>query len=461
MTTAVDSIRTELTSILGELRVSSEAVTRKSLTVDGKVPDYVVYPPSAEQVAEVLKYAAEHDVAVIPCRNATKLDIGNPPRRYDVALSLKDMNRVWHYEPADLTVSVEPGMKLGDFQRFLGRHRLWLPLDPPGGARASLGGILATNSTGLLRIHYGAPRDIVLGMKVATSEGKIVKTGGRVVKNVAGYDLAKLLVGSFGTLGVIVEASLKLYPLPAERVTFVVSASTLDAAREFRRSILNSPLSPMRMVLLGATASALVRNLASPTTAMPGSEGPLAEEREFEIWIEAGGSKRVLGRYGRELEELGRAVGASVRPMETELAEAGWARVSDFYAWLSEAFPNLVVVKAVLPIAEGERFLSRALKEAEEEEIRVASFSQTAAGVIYLGLMEAARAPIQVGLLKRIRDAAESLGGALIIERCPPELKSRLDVWGAVGDDFEIMRKVKAAWDPKGILAPGRYPGGL
>ncbi len=444
----------------------SDADTCRSLAIDGKVPKYIVYPLSAEQVAAVLKYAAERDLAVISCRNATKLGIGNTPRRYDVALSLKDMNRVWHYEPGDLTVSVEPGMKLGDFQHFLGRHGLWLPLDPPGGPRASLGGILATNSTGPLRIHYGAPRDIVLGMKVATSEGKIVKTGGRVVKNVAGYDLAKLLVGSFGTLGVIVEASLKLYPLPAEGASFVVSVGTLEVGREFRRRILNSPLSPMRMVLLDARASALVRDLSSSTTeepaaARPGGERPRAAGKEFEIWIEAGGSARMLERYARELKDLGQAVGASVRPMEAEQAEPCWPRVSDFCAWLSEAFPSLVLLKAVLPIAEGERFLSSALQEAEKEEICVASFSQTAAGVVYLGLMEAARGLIQVGFVKRIRDAAEGLRGALVVERCPPELKSRLDVWGAVGDDFEVMRKVKAAWDPKGILSPGRFVGRL
>src|SRR5438874_271420 len=146
-------------------------------------PSHLATQASPKEVAAVLQCAADHELAVLPCRNLTKIGIGHPPRRYDVALSLKEMNRVWYYEPADLVISVEPGMKLGDFQHFVGRHRLWLPLDPAGGARASLGGILAASSSGPLRSAYGTPRDMVLGMKIATTEGNVIKTGGRVGKN--------------------------------------------------------------------------------------------------------------------------------------------------------------------------------------------------------------------------------------------------------------------------------------
>lgn len=451
MTTAVESIRAEFASIVGESRVVSDEATCSSLAVDGKPPKCVVYPASAEEVAAVLKCAAGHELAVIPCRNATKLGIGNPPRRYDVALSLKEMNRVWHYEPADLTVSVEPGMKFGDFQHFVGRHGLWLPLDPPGGPRASLGGILATNSTGPLRLQYGAPRDMVLGMKIATAEGKVIKTGGRVVKNVAGYDLAKLLVGSYGTLGVIVEASLKLYTFPVERATFLLAAGTLEIARDLRRRILGSPLNPMRMVLLDAKASTLVRKGL-----------PLAAEVNTpEMWVEAGGSPLVIERYVRELEELGRAAGATIRRLETEHAEIVWARIADFRAWLAEIYPGLALLKAVLPMASGEEFLSRAGQEAEKLKGLLASFAEVGVGVVHLCLLEGIRSPEFLVLLGRLRAAAEGLGGALILERCPSDLKAQVDVWGPPGDDFGVMQKLKAAWDPKGILAPGRFVGGL
>ena len=451
MTVGADTVRAEFASIVGESRVVSEASACAAYAVDGRVPRWVVYAPSAEQVAAVLHCAAEHDLAVIPCRNATKLSIGNPPRRYDVALSLKEMTRVWHYEPADLTLSVEPGMKLGDLQPFVGRQNLWLPLDPPGGSRASIGGILAANASGPLRLFYGTPRDMALGLKIATTEGKIIKSGGRVVKNVAGYDLMKLAIGSYGTLGVIVEASLKLFPLPVERATFVLPTGTLGIARELRARIVHSPLQPMRLVLLDAAAAGLVRAGSSPT----------APVKEPEVWIEVGGSRRVIERYAREFEELGRAAGATVQRLETESAELGWGRIADFRSWLAESHPNPVILKATLPLASSEEFLSRAQQEAESEKLRLASFCQVGVGIVHLVFLEMPAAPAPVALLSRLRQAAVDLGGALGIERCPPEIKARVDAWGATGDDLEVMRKLKSAWDPKGILAPGRFVGSL
>jgi glycolate oxidase FAD binding subunit len=449
MTAALAAVQSGIASIVGTERVVADESARAALAVDGHVPGLVVFPQSPAHVAGVLRFAAEHELAVIPCRNATKLGIGNPPRQYDIALCLKEMNRVWHYEPADLTVSAEPGMKFGDFLHFVGRHGLWLPLDPVGGPRASLGGIVATNSTGPLRLFYGAPRDMVLGMKIATSEGKIIKTGGRVVKNVAGYDMAKLLIGSYGTLGVIVEVSFKLFPLPVERGTFVIPAGTLGIGRDIRRRVLESPLNPMRMVLLDAVAATLVRR-GTPLA---------AEVKEPEIWIEFGGSEKVLDRCARELGELGKAAGAPARRLEAASAEGVWARIGDFHGCLCEASPKVTILKVALPGAAGEEFLSRANQEAASEGARLASFTQGGVGVIHLGLLDET-AGITT-LISRLRSAAEDLGGTLIVERGAPELKERLDVWGAPGDDFGVMSKVKAAWDPKGILSHGRYVGGL
>ena len=451
MSVAVESTRTDLASIVGDSRVVSDPAVCASAAADGMTPGSVIYPPSAEQVAEVLKYAADQDLAVIPFRNGTKLAIGNPPRRYDLALCVKDLNRVWHYEPGDLTVTVEPGMKFGDFQHFLARHRLWLPLDPAGGSRASIGGILAANSSGPLRLRYGTPRDMVLGMKIATTDGKLIKTGGRVVKNVAGYDFAKLMIGSYGTLGVIVEASFKLFPLPAECSTFVVSTATLGAAREFRRRLLGSPLTPMRILLLDATAASLVRGTRQLEGAGQG----------FEIWVEAGGSERVLERYRRELQQLAQTSGAAAEPMDAGQAKESWARVADFRTWLPGVFANPVVVRVHLPIAAGETFVERVLEEARRSKIHVGCFAQTGAGVISLCLIESPEARIDPPFVNTLRDFAQSLGGLLVVESCPAGFKSRLDVWGPMADDFEVMQKVKAVWDPKGVLAPGRLVGGL
>ena len=200
-------------------------------------------------------------------------------------------------------------MKLGDFQDFVGREGLWLPLDPRGGARASIGGILATNSAGPLRLRFGSPRDMVLGIKVATTEGKLIKSGGRVVKNVAGYDLCKLLVGSYGTLGVIVEASFKLFPHLAARATFVLQPGTLGLARDLRRRILNSPLEPLCMVLFNTEASSLLHHGPPP-----------GDAQELELWIEVGGSPRILDRHARDLAEMGRSMGVPSRQLNEQTA---------------------------------------------------------------------------------------------------------------------------------------------
>ena len=449
--TQAAAARSGLAMLVGESRVVSDPVACAALAVDGKIAACIVYPPSADKVAAVLKYAAEQNLTVIPCRNGTKLSVGNSPRRYDLALSLKEMNQVWHFEPADLTMSVEPGIKFGNLQDFLARHGLWLPLDPPGGCRASLGGILATNAAGPLRLRYGAPRDMVVGMKIATSEGKVIQTGGRVVKNVAGYDLGKLLIGSFGTLGVIVEANLKLFPLPAQRSTFVLRAGTLGIARDLRRKILHSPLEPMRMVVLDTSAATLLRAEALQK----------AESEEPELLLEFGGSARVVERCEREVNELGRGAGSRVSRWEAAEAETRWARLADLQGWFAPRYPALTVLKAVLPIAASEEFMSRAQQEAAADKTDSAAVAQVGVGIVHVCLLEQQLSPGTAGLIGRLRQAAEDLGGRLIIERCPPELKQKVDVWGPAGDDFEAMRKLKAAWDPKGILSPGRFVGGL
>lgn len=444
-------IPSELAALVGESKLTSEPAACAAFVVDGKTPACVVYPPSAEQVAAVLRYAADHQLAVLPCRNATKLDTGNPPRRYDIALSLKELNQVWHYEPADLTISAEPGMKFGDFQYFVGRNGLWLPLDPRGGGKASLGGILATNSAGTLRLRYGSPRDMVLGLKIATTEGKIIKTGGRVVKNVAGYDLGKLFLGSYGSLGVIVEASLKLYPLPAERATFVLRARTLSMARDLRARILHSPLDLFRLTLLDPRAATLVR--AGPSVA--------GEAKEPEVWVEVGGSARVIERCEQELADLGRTAGAPVARTEPGEAENFWERIADPGAWLKDAYPDVVILRAPLPIARCEEFLSRAQQEVESESVGLAGLAQPGAGTVTLCLLEPKRATEFSGLVLRLRRAAKDLGGTLVVEHCLWEFKGGIEVWGSPGDDFDAMRKVKGVWDPKGILSPGRFLGAL
>ncbi|MGH9403272.1 MAG: FAD-binding oxidoreductase [Terriglobia bacterium] len=439
-----------LSVIVGEGNHVDDAGARAAFAVDGIVPQCAVFPRSEDEVARVLKRAAESGLAVIPCRNATKLGIGGVPQRYDVALGLKNLGEIRHFEPADLTVSAEPGIELAAFQRFLKPHRLWLPFDPPGAGRASLGGIVAANSSGPLRLKYGAPRDCVLGMKIATTDGKIVKTGGRVVKNVAGYDLSRLLTGSYGTLGVIVEISFKLFPLPAARSSWRVLVANLDSAHEFRRKILQSPLGPSRMALLDGAAAAFAHGNA-----------PDEFERDFEIWMEFSGSERVLERCAQTLGELSQAAGVAAGALEDGAAEAGWERIADFSSILPAGSGHLIVFRATLPIASSEGFVGLIACEAKKIGARCACFCQNGVGIVRACLMPGELDSGLVAAVAKLRAEAVERGGALVIEQCPAEMKKHVDVWGPAGNDFGLMRKLKELWDPKGTLSPGRFVGGL
>ncbi|HUZ45762.1 MAG TPA: FAD-binding oxidoreductase [Terriglobia bacterium] len=451
MAIAADVVRAELASIVGESQILCGEPACAGPGVDGRLPCCVVYPTSAEQAAQVLKFAAEHGVTVIASGGGSKLGVGNPPPKYDVALCLRDMKKILHYEPADLTAGVEAGTTFQEFQDLLRRDGLWLPLDPPGRERATLGGIVAANASGTLRQLYGTPRDMVLGMRIATTEGKVVKTGGRVVKNVAGYDLGKLMIGSFGTLGVIVEVNLKLFPIPAERETFILSAGTLGIARDLRRSILNSPLEPARLVLLDAAASDLIRPVASLDSAA----------REPEIWVEASGSKAVIDRTRKDLDQLARGVGAKVQLSAQESSQASWRLISDFSNWFHITSPESVVLKGTMPAAHSEEFLSLAQQEAGNEKVKVTSITQVGVGIMILGLVGSNGVCPMVPLVTRLRKSLEKLGGALTVVAAPVEFKEQVDVWGTPGSGLKMMRKLKAAWDPKGILAPGRFVGGI
>ena len=339
-------------------------------------------------------------------------------------------------------------MTFGEFQNLVGQKGLWLPLDPRGGAEATIGGIIAANAAGPLRQGFGGPRDMVLGLKIAGPDGKIAKTGGSVVKNVAGYDLGKLLTGSFGTLGVIVEACLKLFPKPPERATFMMRAGALGIARDLRRSILRSPLDALRLVLLDARAVTLLDDSA---------QAP--EKSNAQLWIELGGSHRVIERCMLDLRQLASAVGATL--VRREDAEKAWERISDLALWLAPKFRDVTVLKAALPVVASEEFLSRAEQEAEAERIALASFAQVGIGIVHLCALQEALTASLSGWAARLRQAAADLGGTLVVEHCPLELKRGLDIWGATGDDLAAMRKMKSAWDPTNVLSPGRFVGGI
>ena len=389
-------------------------------------------PATAEEVAAALKSADDAGQAVAAVGGGTQLDLGMPPRRLDRIIETTGLDRVVEYEPADLTVTVEAGMRFADLPKRLGEEGQFLALDPPAADGATIGGVIATNASGPLRFSYGTARDLVIGTRVANPDGTLTRAGGRVVKNVAGYDLNKLYVGSLGTLSIIVELSFKLAPIPPAADSVVGQFADVEAARTVANSVVHSPLSPLAIELLG-----------------PGAAAAAGLPRANLLVFRLGGYPQAVERQVRDLSALiGQHGGQRVDASSTTWDDLARMRVT--------ARQRDVVLKAAAPISASATLVDILSKRPDGLEPLV--WSHAGSGVAY-----AACNPPEAELLTALRRevAALSSNASLVIERCPTVLKESIDVWGDPGASVALMRAVKAKLDPKNTLNPGRYVGGI
>jgi glycolate oxidase FAD binding subunit len=289
MPVATDQLETLRSTVSSPLATDAAACGR--FQVDGLTPAAVVEPTDAREVAEVIRWARANGGALLPATTGLYLPLGNPPAALDVAISLGRMTRVLYYDPADLTLGVEPGIPLAKVQEMLSKDGLLLPVDPPYADGAAVGGLVAANASGPLRFAYGAWRDFVVGMKFVTGEGTPVKSGGRVVKNVAGYDLSKIMIGSLGTLGIITEINFKLSPLPPETATFVAAFPGAEVALQMRDRIVHSAWQPQAIELLDPRAAALA------------SHASLSAD-QWSLVVSVGGVAQVIQRHSRDFSAL-------------------------------------------------------------------------------------------------------------------------------------------------------------
>jgi glycolate oxidase FAD binding subunit len=342
-----------------------------------------------------------------------------PLSRYDVAIDLTALGSVTEYEPADLTVSVQAGMRLSDLQATLREDGQWLPLDPPASERMTVGGLLATNASGPGRAVYGTPRDFLIGIAVATPAGELVRAGGRVVKNVAGYDLGKLYIGALGTLGVITRASFKVAPLPEVSRTLTVSAEEPGALLALATQARRRGLSLNRLCLLGPR----------------GEDG-------WRLLVRMAGGEEAMGASIRQIDALAGAGGMALQDAD----ESDWGQLD---ALVREAD---VVAKAAAPPSSVAGVLD-ALRGA-----RAAIASYPTAGIAY-GCWPAGQA--DAAALVALRQICVQERGALVIERAPVELRLTANVWGDPRADLAIMQRLKEQFDPRHTLNPGRFIAGI
>jgi len=336
-----------------------------------------------------------------------------------MALETTGLSEIVEYEPADLTVTVQAGMRVAELQRILGEQGQFLALDPPLDGGATIGGAIATNASGPLRFAYGTARDLVIGTRVANPDGTITHAGGRVVKNVAGYDLNKLYIGSLGTLAVVVELSFKLAPIPPATATIGGRLPSLSVANAIISAVVRSPLAPLAVELVGSR----------------------------QLVFRVGGYPQAVERQVRDLSALIEQHGGE--PEQADWDDVVGARV--------EARRRDVVLKAAAPISTSSRVVE--ILERQLAGLDPVVWAHAGNGVAYA----ACDAPSDAEVLRDARREMVTLGdnASLVIERCPTALKSEIDVWGDAGASIGLMRAIKARLDPKSTLNPGRYLGGI
>jgi glycolate oxidase FAD binding subunit len=408
--------------------------------VDGVRPRFVAAPTTVAGVSRVLALASAHRLAVVPAAGRARLGWGAPPRRLDVVLSLAGLDRILAHEPADLTLSAEGGVGLEALDAALRPFGQFVPLDPARRDATTVGGLIATGAAGPYRARYGTMRDLLVGVTVVRADGTVVKGGGRVVKNVTGYDIPKLHVGAFGTLGVVVEAHLRLHPRPAEERTWVFGFPSAEPALEAALEIRETSVVLSRCQLLQGGA---LRALGEPSP----PDAALA--------VTIGSVPAAVAAQGARVADVCAREGSA--GIEVPAADAWWRRVADVTC-PEDGTPSLSVRIGARPtdVVKALRALDAAWPAGPERR----ATADVASGALHVTL-----APVdarRVGeIVARSRAALAALGATCVVEHAPADAKPGLDVWGEVGPAIEAMRRLKRELDPGDVLSPGRYVGGI
>ena len=391
--------------------------------IDGVIPGCVVEPGDEAEFARVLAHANTTGLQVAPRGSGTKASWGDTPERVDVALSTARFNRLLEHAHQDMTVTVEAGVKFVDLQRTLAEHGQRLALDPMWPERATVGGAISTNDCGALRLRYGGVRDLIIGVTIVLSDGTIAKSGGKVVKNVAGYDLPKLMTGAFGTLGVITKAVFRLHPLPEHARTISLEFADIKGANNFMLAVADSTLVPTGM--------------------------------QFRI------GNGIAARVDVRFEGIAPSIEAQTQTL-TKLASNARECTESTDVWrtreqLSNPDGAIVCKLSMLPseIGATAAFLRETLAE-----LVPWSFVAQSVGLAVLRIESSDEGSTRE-VIASLRAQLARSGGFQVILACPAEWKKSLSVWGSAGSAQALMKRIKQRFDPKGTLNRGRFVGGI
>ena len=402
--------------------------------VDGVPVARVARPVSVEEASQVLRAAADDGLAVAFAGGGSKLGLGNPPERADLLVSTERLDQVLEHAAGDLVVRAQAGVRLADLQATLAPAGQWLALDPPEPG-ATLGGVVAANASGPRRLRYGTVRDLIIGITVVLADGTVARAGGKVVKNVAGYDLAKLFCGSFGTLGLVAEVIFRLHPVPAAASVVTFRAEAPERVGQAVQRLLRSALEPSAI------------ELQLDEWGWPGRLTTVFEGIGPGVEAQAAAAVELLGRIGEA---------AVAGPGETDAALHQLGALPFEKAELA--------FKATFPPAELPGLLAGGVF-GRDGQLRV----HAGTGVAWLassareGDLRADHpaVPRVVAWVAETRERLAAVGGGLVGVKAPAHLKRELDVWGPPGDALGLMRRVKERFDPGRRMSPGRFVGGI
>jgi glycolate oxidase FAD binding subunit len=424
----LDGLIPRLEDIVG----SDHVTANPSLEIDSVKPGLLVSPASRDEAAACLQLGQSSSASVVPAGAGTWLNGGNPVRAADVVLSLRRMNNIVEYSPPDLTATLESGVSLREFNLAANKEMQWLPLDPPGYRDSTVGAMIACASSGPLRFGFGTPRDYALGLALAHADGTVSKCGGKVVKNVAGYDMNKLYTGSFGTLAVITQVTLKLRPLPERSCTVFISGATSETLFETARAVLASTVRPASIFVLSESLS---RHLGL------GGSRPALLVRFLD-------SRIAVAHEVEKTMVLAAACGSAESLSEVN-EERVWGTIADLDLLGSTC------IRLSVPITSVEQAAAFCKSVISQSMMAV----DAGAGIVRLAFDVAP--PEVSALTNRIRAELAFMGGTVFLERAPFEVKAEIGAWNDPGPAAMIMRAIKSRMDPQSILSPGRFVAGI
>jgi FAD/FMN-containing dehydrogenase len=496
------NLDSRLASILGATRIQSDPATLAGYAIDEVLPSVIAKPASADEAAEIVRFAVAERLAIIPVGSRSKLGIGMPPARYDIALDMTAINQIAHYDPGDLTLSVDAGCTLLSLSVALLPQKQFLPLFPFAfRPLATIAGTIASGVDSHLRQFYGTARDFLIGAEFIDGTGAQCKSGGRVVKNVTGYDLHKLLIGSLGTLGVITRLNFRTFPLPTaaeSQETFVASFSNAQSAIAFRQEIAASPFTPHAVEILSPEIGKIFCAIDASVWEPPSD--PLGAGFSPSCWhvlVLFHGTPELCTRYRTALTQFSESAGA----LSSFTPPGGTSNDSNAYSGEAKTL-NLLTFGAIGRLRRASRFaavfkiaqlpakladLFAALAIAAEQASAPHALCAHGTGTVHFALLprdeshhlaaaqaSGALTPQEVAdtlagmneqIISDLAKAANAIfalcakqNATASIQFCPTALKRKLNIFGPSRPDAPAMRRLKSAFDPHDIFAPGRMP---